>query len=153
MPRREEPGRRAVREPVVRARRPPPRLRWGPADIPPASAFDEGEQQDDRTVAALTAARVSGAKLRAALARGLAVTIETSGPGAVAGIAKTGGRRVAAGTTTVTAAGRTSLRLRFTKAAKRSLGRRRSARLAVTLTFKPADGAAQTRRAAVRLKR
>jgi hypothetical protein len=81
------------------------------------------------------------------------VTVQTTGPGAVAAIGKIGTRKVATAVTNVAAAGTTTLRLRFTKAAKRALKRKRSARMAVTITFKPAAGAAQTRTAAVRLKR
>ncbi|HEX8085361.1 MAG TPA: hypothetical protein VF529_13800 [Solirubrobacteraceae bacterium] len=128
---------------------------WGPAEIPPASAYEERTDcgctpPPPPGGATLTSATVRGGKIT----RGVTVTIRTTGPGAVAALGKVGARRVAAATKTVPAAGATKLRLRFTAAARRALRRKRSVRVAVTVTFKPADGGApQSRSAVVRLKR
>ena len=127
---------------------------WGPADIPPASAYNaQDPQPDEPTVpngpngpvgpSATLSATASGAKLRGALKRGVTVRVQTGGAGSVTATGKVGARRVAAGRAQIAAAGAGSVRLTFTKAAKRSLKRKRSARLAVTVAFTPAGGGAR----------
>jgi hypothetical protein len=129
---------------------------WGPADIPPASAYEERTvccappEPGDPKALVITGGT---AKLRAALKRGVAVSVIAPGAGRVAASGKVGAKRVAKGAKVVAGPGAATVKLRFTKAAKRALKRKRSARLAVSVAFTPAGGgAAQTRTAEVRLK-
>ena len=129
---------------------------WGPADILPARAY-EGPTAccapPEPPPAGELAVTASAAKLRGALTRGLTVKVQAPAAGRVSAVGKVGAKRVAAGTKDVPGAGATTLRLKFTKAARRSLKRKRSARVSIAVTFQPASGAAQTQAAVVRLKR
>jgi hypothetical protein len=98
-------------------------------------------------------ASIAKAKLARALTKGLAVRLRTPGGGRVSASASRNGRVVARGARTVKAAGATSVTLRFTRQARRSLRRGRTAKLGVTLRFRPARGAALSRRLTVTLKR
>lgn len=142
---------------------------WGPADIPPASAYEARADDGGAVVPpngggggdvarpaapVIASVKASRAKLRAALSRGLSVTLTTTGPGSVAAAAKAGGRKVASGRGVARSAGAVQVRLAFSAAAKRALKRKRSARLAVAVTFTPsAGGAAVSRTVAVTLRR
>jgi hypothetical protein len=138
---------------------------WGPADVPPASAFERAAQgskdapktvvapkrERTRTVAAL-GVTARAAKLRRALARGVTIDVRTPAAGRLTIAGKVAGKRVATGRATAKRPGTTSVRLTFGKAARRALRRKRSVRLAVSVTFRPAAGAtAQTQSATVRL--
>ena len=147
---------------------------WGPADIPPASAYearvpDQNQQQQpepgrepgptqdatkqDVTKQALTV-KVRGVKLRAAVRKGLTVTVPAPGAGRMTARGTVGGRRVAAGDASPRAAGPVKLRMRFTKSAGRKLKRKRSVRVSVAVAFSPAGGGAkQSGRVTVRLER
>jgi hypothetical protein len=138
---------------------------WGPAGIPPASAYERrpdqpvgpgpGPDGPPKPPVVDQALAVGGtrAKLRAALRRGVTIKVTTGGAGRLAATGKVRAKKVASGSKTVAGAGTTTLRLTFTKAAKRALKRKRSVRVTVTVAFRPASGAAQTRTAAVQLKR
>jgi hypothetical protein len=132
---------------------------WGPADVPPASAFEP--KKNDGPVGPVTPSgdqsltlSAGSAKLRAALLRGVTVKVATDGAGRIAAAGKIGARKVASGTKTVGAAGTHSVKVKFTAAARKALKRKRSARVSVAVTFTPADGsAAKGGSAVVRLKR
>jgi hypothetical protein len=122
---------------------------WGPADVPTGRIPDDGGND------AKLALRVPrGAKLAAALRKGLVLTVTPGQAGKAAGAAKAGRAKVAKGSARVGAKGSAKLKLRFTKKAKSSLRRKRSVRLAVSVKFTPkGGGAAQTASAKVMLKR
>jgi hypothetical protein len=103
---------------------------WGPADVPPA-----------RPEVPKGALKVSAKKasLRKTLRRGLKVTVQVPGAGAVAGVAKRGSKVLASGSGHVDGAGAATLTLRFTKKAKRTLARKRRAKVTVRVGFS-ADG-------------
>jgi hypothetical protein len=113
---------------------------WGPADVP-----------SGRTGGTL-GLRAAPAKLRTALKRGLAVRVDAPSAGRLAATATKGGKRVATGKRAVRA-GAASVKLKFTKAARRSLKRSKRAKLSVRVTFTPAQGAAKTATTTVTLKR
>jgi hypothetical protein len=136
---------------------------WGPADIPPASAYERRNEdvkpgptpapnptpapQPETGKLVLTVA--GKAKLRGALARGATITVQAPGAGTVAATGKVGAKRVASAKKAVAAPGAVTLKLKFTKGAKRALKRKRSVRVNVAVTFTPAAGGAAQRQAAV----
>ena len=127
---------------------------WGPADIPPASAYEQRDAPSPPPPGATLTASASAAKLRGALKRGVTVTVQTAGAGSITATGKVGARRVATGRTQLAAAGPGSVRLVFTKAGRRALKRKRTARMNVSVAFAPAGGgAAQTASLLVALKR
>jgi hypothetical protein len=92
--------------------------------------------------------------LRNALAKGLAIRVALPAAGKLAAVATAKGRTVAKGAALAAGADVVTVRLRFTKAARRSLRRAAKARLALALAFAPASGgAAVTGTAAATLKR
>jgi hypothetical protein len=120
---------------------------WGPADIPPASAYEKkpvvvptpqpqpGPQPkivppspEPQQGLAVT---VRGGKLRTALRRGLTITVQAPRAGRVTATGTVGARKVASGGAAAGKAGPAKVRLRFTKAAKRSLRRKRSVQLRI----------------------
>jgi hypothetical protein len=70
--------------------------------------------------------------LRKALRKGLVVRVTGTRPGKVKAVLKRKGRRVAAGSARASQAGQATIRLRFTRAARRTLQRKRSVRLSLT---------------------
>ncbi len=137
---------------------------WGPADPPartvatsagqagaPGANGDQG--QDTSGVGQGLSVKAARVKLALALKKGLAVNVAAGGPGKVSVTAKAGGRKVAAGGGRTDADGRGKVYVRFTKAAKRSLKRKRSVKLALTVSFRPDGGAAVKTTQAVTLKR
>jgi hypothetical protein len=123
---------------------------WGPADVPPARS-QQGPGGKPGGGAALTA-KARSAKLRKALRKGLAVKVTVPGNGKLAATAKRAGRKVAAGSRSV-AGGTVTVKLRFTKQARKSLKSAKRAKLTVKVRFTPATGAAQVVTTAVMLKR
>jgi WD40-like Beta Propeller Repeat len=122
---------------------------WGPADVPVAK---KPEDLDDKKKLALRVRK--GAKLAAALRKGIVVTLKPGEAGKAAGAAKAGKAKVAKGAAMVRAKGSAKLKLRFSQKAKRSLRGKRSVRLAVAVKFTPnGGGAAQTASAKLTLKR
>src|SRR5918992_5033151 len=118
---------------------------WGPADVP------SGRPAPDAPGAALTA-RAAKAKLAKALRKGLKVKATVPADGRLRATALRGGRKVPAGAKRVKA-GNVTLKLRFTKAAKRSLRRKGRVKLRVRVAFTPTGGATQKTTVAVTLKR
>jgi hypothetical protein len=95
-----------------------------------------------------------GARLRAALRRGVTITVQAPRAGRVTVTGTVGARKVASGGATAGKAGPAKVRLRFTKAAKRSLRRKRSVKVTLRVAFAPkTGGASQTGEATVRLTR
>lgn len=106
---------------------------WGPADVPAArpdpTAGAKGSGGASSTNARITARRV---RLGAALRRGLRVTVTGARPGRVRLSARQGRAVVATGTGTASASGRAVVVLRFTRAARARLARKRTVTLKVS---------------------
>jgi hypothetical protein len=139
---------------------------WGPAGVPadrPAPPKPDDPKPTDPTgptgptgpvgPAATVSAKAGKARLGAALRRGLKVKVTVPGDGIVAATAKAGGRLVAKAGPKKVRAGARTITLRFTKAARRSLKRKATVKLAVKVAFAPNGGAPQTTNVAARLKR
>jgi hypothetical protein len=122
---------------------------WGPADVPPARPNPEAGGKPGG--AALTV-KPRAAKLRKALRKGLVVKVAVPGKGRIAATATRAGKKVAAARRSVDA-GTATLKLKFTKKARKSLRSAKRASLTVKVKFTPATGAAQVVIAAVTLKR
>jgi hypothetical protein len=120
---------------------------WGPADVPPARPAD-GNGGSQRLAVA-----VSGKKLKAALRKGLKVSVTVPSAGKLSAIATRKGKTVAKAAKKSVKAGKQSLTLKFTKAARRSLAHSRSVKLTIKVTFAPKGGAAKTTTQVVTLKR
>jgi Ca2+-binding RTX toxin-like protein len=93
------------------------------------------------------------ARLAKALRSGLRVKVRVPGAGAVKAKARRGSRTVASGRATASGAGKATVKLRFTKAARKALRRKSAVKLAVTVTFAPKGGAALKRTTKVTLHR
>ena len=98
------------------------------------------------------AAPAAYADLRKALRNGLVVRVAAPGPGKLAASAKRAGRKVASGKRRVNG-GTATVKLKFTKRARKALRGAKRARLTVKVRFMPASGAAKVATAAVTLKR
>jgi hypothetical protein len=125
---------------------------WGPADVPPArqqggSGSGSGGQRSTMAIA------VSGKKLKTALRKGLKVSVTVPSAGKLSATATKKGKTVAKAAKKSVKAGKQSLTLKFTKAARRSLARSRSVKLTIKVTFAPKGGAAKTTSQAITLKR
>ena len=127
---------------------------WGPADVPPARpAGGSGGGGNGGGQASSLAITVSGSKLKAALRKGLKVSVTVPSAGKLSATATKKGKTVAKAAKKSVKAGKQSLTLKFTKAARRSLARSRSVKLTVKVTLAPKGGAAKTTTQAVTLKR
>ncbi len=119
---------------------------------PPGSGGGPGG--DGSPAGASLTAIVRKNKLRKALAKGLAVQVALPAAGKRPAVAKAKGRTVAKGAALAAGADVVTVRLRFTKAARKSLRRAAKAKLALALAFAPASGgAAVTGSATTTLKR
>lgn len=127
---------------------------WGPADVPPSRPDPTSPAKGGTAPAsgragasggASVGIAVGGARLRAALRRGLVVRLSGATPGKLRVDARAGKRIVASGTATVGSTGTATVRLHFTAAARRSLASKRTVRLTV--------GAPGLRSTALTLKR
>ncbi len=107
-------------------------------------------QNADVTTIALKARAI---KLGKALKRGFVVDVQAPGKGRVAVVATRAGKVVAKGAAKASGAKKVAVKVRFTKTGKRKLRRARSAKLALAVTFTPAQGAKITGAQAVTLKR
>jgi hypothetical protein len=116
---------------------------WGPAAVPAGRGAHAGGGVEVMS---------ADAKLRKALAKGITVRVRVPGSGRLKATATRAGRKVAAGSRSVRG-GETAVKLRFTKAARRSLKRARSVRLRIKVAFTPAGGATQRTTVALTLKR
>ncbi|MBJ7331169.1 MAG: hypothetical protein JHC95_14830 [Solirubrobacteraceae bacterium] len=107
---------------------------WGPANIPPASAYQQtGPKVDPKVEVQKKTLKIQGAKLRAALKQGLVVKVAGATPQArVALTAKKGRSTVAKGSAKARANGSATVRLTFTKKAKRQLRAARKVTLKVS---------------------
>jgi WD40-like Beta Propeller Repeat len=117
---------------------------WGPANVPPGRGAHGGG-------GALTI-KSANSKLRSALAKGIKLRIRVSGAGRVSAKATKAGRKVAAGAKSVRG-GNATVKLRFTKAAKRSLKRAQSVKVRIKVAFKPTGGATQRQTVSLTLTR
>jgi hypothetical protein len=99
------------------------------------------------------AARVLGTSLPRALAQGLKLRLEVPGAGTLTGVAQLKGRPVATGSRKVSGAGKTTLALRFSKAARTRLAGADAATLHIKVRFRPARGKPLTDALTVNLKR
>jgi hypothetical protein len=137
---------------------------WGPADPPTRTVATTGTQQDDPNqngqngqdesgVGAGLSVKAARVKLAKALRSGFPVTVKAGGPGKVKVTAKLGRKQVASGSGSTLDSGNGKVTVRFTKAAKKSLRRKRSVKLKLTVSFTPAQGATVRRAAAVTLRR
>jgi hypothetical protein len=114
---------------------------WGPADVPPASAFTPSPGGAPQPGTAPPARP----KLRMTVRRNGTVVLATGGAGRVSVTAKLKRRTLATARATVKASGRVTLRLKLP---------RKRGKATVTATFRPASGgAAQTARASLALRR
>jgi WD40-like Beta Propeller Repeat len=126
---------------------------WGPADVHPAPRPSGGGGTpggggapgggapasppssggvSSAPAPALATLRVTKAKLAKALRSGLRLSLAGARPGRQAIVAKRGRKVVARGTARVAADGTAKLTLRFTKAAKKTLRRARTVKLAIS---------------------
>ena len=108
---------------------------WGPANVPAGPGVQPGGGDG---VAVMSA----NAKLRRALAKGISLRVRVPGAGRLSAKASKGGRKVASGSKTVSG-GEATVKLRFTKAAKRKLKRARRVKLRIKVAFTPTGGATQ----------
>ncbi|HEX5620558.1 MAG TPA: hypothetical protein VFX51_19215, partial [Solirubrobacteraceae bacterium] len=110
---------------------------WGPANVPPGSGA-HGGGGGGGGVAVMSA----NSKLRKALSKGIALRVRVPGAGRLSAKAAKGGRMVASGSKRVSG-GTATVKLRFTKAAKRSLKRARRVKLRIKVAFTPTGGTTQ----------
>jgi WD40-like Beta Propeller Repeat len=125
---------------------------WGPADVPTAGRTPAPGPGSGRRNRGLSANASSG-KLGKALRRGLIVTVRGPGSGRARVTAFAGRKRVGAGADRAAANGRATVRVAFTRKAKRSLAPRRAVRLNLRVEFKLASGQTLRRKATVGLRR
>jgi hypothetical protein len=144
---------------------------WGPANVNPGARpapkpvpgdtphteieppRDETQPSDPvRPVRALGAV-IAQARLGRVLGTGLKVRLRTPSGGRLSARASHGGREVARGTRTVKTARATTVTLRFTGRARRTLRSGRKVKLTVTLRFTPPSGEALSQRLAITVKR
>lgn len=97
--------------------------------------------------------KLRGTKLAKALRKGFVVDVTAPGKGRVSVVAVRAGKTVAKGAAKASGAKKVAVKLRFTKAGKRSLRRAKRATLALKVTFTPAKGAKVTASHRISLKR
>jgi Ca2+-binding RTX toxin-like protein len=102
---------------------------------------------------AAVGAKARRTPLRKALSKGFVVDVTAPGAGKVRVVAKRGKQTVASGKATARAAGKIAVKVRFTKAGRKALRGARKAKLSLTVTLTPAQGAALTGKASATLKR
>ena len=130
---------------------------WGPADVPPARSTaqrggDGGTGAHGGGSASL-AVTVKRTTLKAALRKGLKLRVHLPSAGRLAAGAKRGGKTVAKAPARSVKAGTRTLTLKFTKAGRRHLARRRSAKLRIRVAFRPKVATAQVRTLSTTLRR
>ena len=121
---------------------------WGPADVPVAAApvAPPAPVVTPRAAAPTVRASVK----HASLSKGIKLEVTVPAAGRLGAVAKRGTKTVASAAGKKVAAGRRTVTLRFTKAARRAL--RRNAKVAVTVRFTPATGKAQTARLTAKVR-
>lgn len=123
---------------------------WGPADVNPGPREGEGvpspppgggkppvdtgkgTKPGTKSPAKPSVKLVSGVRLRTALAKGFRVRLTNARPGKLTVIVKQGKRKVASGSGKATKSGTATVTVRFTKAAKQALRRRKSVTLRIS---------------------
>jgi len=125
---------------------------WGPAGVPqPGDNHGPAccAPNDGPKLALLAPKRV---KLATALKRGIVVTVKPGAPGNASVAALLKSKRVGAGASKVGAKGAAKVKVRITR--KAALRKRRSAKLTLSVAFKPAaGGAVQTATASLTVRR
>ena len=128
-----------------------------PGDPPPASSGAAPARNDavvaSRTQALQFAVRVKARKLRAALKRGLVATATCSAACTLDIAVRARGRTLAAGRIAKAFSGSRTLRLRFTKAARKTLRTKKKLRAALVVTAHDAAGATGTSRGTLEVRR
>jgi hypothetical protein len=94
----------------------------------------------------------ANSKLRRALAKGISLRVRVSGAGRLSAKATKAGRKVASGSKRVSG-GNVTVKLRFTKAAKRSLKRAKRVKLRIKVAFTPTGGATERKTVSLTLTR
>ncbi len=112
---------------------------WGPADVPSGGGTTGGGLK----------AKAAKTRLGRALAKGFGVKVTVPAAGRVTAAATDRGLKVASGAKRV-AAGKATVKLRFTRGARAALDNARSVKLRVKVAFKPNGGA--TQRTTLKLK-
>jgi hypothetical protein len=126
---------------------------WGPADVPPARQNGGGSGGSGGGSGSAMAITVSRAKLKAALRKGLKVTVGAPGEGKLSATASRKGKTLAKAAKRTVKAGKRTITLKFGKDARRALKRSRSVKLTLKVTFAPKGGAKTTATQAVTIKR
>jgi Ca2+-binding RTX toxin-like protein len=122
--------------------------------VPPQQPGTDGPQGPAGPGGATLTAMVHKARLRKALAKGLAIDVAVPAAGKLTATATAKGRSVAKGAALAARADVVTVRVRFTRAGRKALRGARKAKLALALRFVPsAGGAAATGGATVTLKR
>jgi hypothetical protein len=116
---------------------------WGPADVPAGGGSTTGGGLE---------AKAAKTKLGRALANGFGVKVTVPAAGKVRATARDRGLKVASGAKSVRA-GKSTVKLRFTRGARNALDNARSVKLRVKVAFTPAGGATQTVTIGLKLKR
>ena len=113
---------------------------WGPADVPAARAEQPGPGPGPGGEGAALAAKVRRASLR----KGLVVKTTVPGPGRLSAVARHRGKKVAKARARPVEAGSHAVRVKFTKAGRRTLRRAgRRPKVTVRVTFAPSGGPKQ----------
>jgi hypothetical protein len=109
---------------------------WGPKDVAADAGAppDPGPGPNPVAGGKLTVRALPGQRLRRALAKGLRVRVNMPAAGRVTATGFAGKRRVARGKAAARAAGRVTVRLRFSARARAALRHRRSVKLSVRVT-------------------
>lgn len=101
-----------------------------------------GNTPQPTTPSGIVVGGAPGAKLKlgSVLAKGLPVTVPVESPGTLTVTVKAKGKTVGTGTSKVKSAGTKSLKVSFTKAARKSLGKTKSTTFTVNASLKPKGG-------------
>lgn len=131
---------------------------WGPADVPavgvtpPRAEPPRAAPRARRDPAVCSACGKPGARAtvratvgRATFAKGIALRVTVPAAGRLAAVGKVGRTVVAGGGASVRRAGAARLTLKLTRRGRRALRGKRSARVAVRVTFTPRGGGAAVR--------
>jgi hypothetical protein len=113
---------------------------WGPAGVPVKG--DDGPHGPDNNGGALALVAPKKVKLATALKRGIVITVKPGAAGKASAAALLKRKRVGAGASKVGAKGTAKVKVRLTKKAGKALRKVRSAKLTLSVSFKPAGGGA-----------
>ncbi|HEX5898095.1 MAG TPA: hypothetical protein VFY32_01765 [Solirubrobacteraceae bacterium] len=124
---------------------------WGPADVPAPRASGQSTSASSRGATNL-AVTVRRTTLRAALRKGLRISVDVPAAGRLAAIAQRKGRTLAKAPARSVKAGKRTLTLKFRKAARRALSHGHSAKVTIRVTLTPKGAAQQTTKLSATLK-